>query len=57
MNHTATSISEETHDLIWSLAQMGEEIPYETVFASRTSEIDETDVAWIRDELTLAEAA
>lgn len=49
--HTATSISEETHDDIWKLAIIGEEIPYNTIFASKLGEIDETDIEWARGEL------
>ncbi len=46
LNHTATSISEETHGVIWQLATMGEEIPYSTVFAANVGEIDEDDIEW-----------
>lgn len=55
MNHTARSISEETHGVIWQLAEMGEEIPLPTVFASDVGEIDETDLNWAKKRL--AEAA
>ncbi|EAY57162.1 MAG: protein of unknown function, partial [Leptospirillum rubarum] len=44
-------ISLESHDVIWKTALMGEEIPYETVFASEMGEIDESDVEWARHEL------
>lgn len=54
MNHTATSISEETHGLIWQLANMGEEIPYCTVFASEVGEVDEDDLSWAQQELRMA---
>ncbi len=46
LHHTAMSVSEETHGEIWKLAQMGEEIPYETVFVPQLAEIDESDVKW-----------
>jgi hypothetical protein len=46
LNHTARSISDETHGVIWELAAMGEHMPYSTVFASTEGEIDEADVAW-----------
>ena len=55
MNHTARSISEETHGVIWQIAEMGEEIPLSTVFASDVGEIDETDLDWAKNRL--AEAA
>lgn len=48
---TAKAISETTHDKIWQLAQIGEEIPYCAVFASRLGEIDETDIAWAKQVL------
>jgi predicted small metal-binding protein len=57
LNHTAKSISEETHDHIWELAEIGEEMPLQTVFASQFAEITEDDVAWAKQELQLAAAA
>ena len=54
LNHTAKSISEETHGIIWKIAEMGEEIPYFTAFASSVGEIDEVDVAWSKDQLAMA---
>lgn len=46
LNHTAKSVSEETHGVVWQLASMGEELPYSTVFASVVGEINEGDVDW-----------
>jgi hypothetical protein len=46
LDHTAKSVSDETHGPIWKLAQMGEEIPLYTVFASSVAEVDEDDFAW-----------
>jgi len=51
MNHTARSISEETHGVIWQIAAMGEEIPLATVFASDVGEVDEDDFAWACERL------
>lgn len=51
-NHTATSISLATHDDIWKLADIGEEIPLETVFASELGEISEDDVRWAKRKLS-----
>jgi len=45
--HTAKSISKLSHDDIWELAAIGEEIPYYTVF-SRPAEITETDIEWAK---------
>ena len=50
-NHTAQSISDLTHDKIWELADIGEEIPYETVFVSSLGEINEDDMEWAKREL------
>ncbi len=50
--HTAHSISELTHDKIWKLAEIGEEIPYYTVLSSSFGEIDEDDIAWAKEVIT-----
>jgi hypothetical protein len=54
MNHTAMSISEETHGVIWELAEIGQEIPMHTVFASMAGEVDEGDIAWAKQTLAAA---
>ena len=54
LNHTAKSISEETHGIIWKIAAMGEEIPLATVFAADVGEVDETDFAWANEKLKIA---
>ena len=51
-NHTASSISIATHDDIWKLAEIGEEIPIETAFASELAEITEDDVKWAKRKLS-----
>jgi hypothetical protein len=56
MNHTAASISEKTHDEIWQMAEIGEEIPLFTIFASELGEIDEEDISWAWGELDAASA-
>ena len=48
IENTAKSISEETHGVIWQLAEMGEEIPYHAVFASTVGEVDEDDMEWAK---------
>ena len=57
IDNTAKSISEETHGVIWQLAEMGEEIPYHAVFASAMGEVDEDDMAWAMQKLELKKAA
>jgi hypothetical protein len=54
LHHTAMSISEQTHGVIWSIAEMGEEIPYQTVFAGAVGEINEDDIAWAKETLAVA---
>lgn len=54
LNHTAKSVSEETHDVIWKLAEMGEEMPYNTVFAAYSGEVNEDDMAWAKEKLLAA---
>ena len=49
--HTASSISRLTHDAVYKLAEMGEEIPYEAFLASKLGEITEKDVRWAQKEL------
>jgi hypothetical protein len=56
-NHTANSISLETHDDVWEMAAIGEDIPMYTVFAVQ-GEIDEDDIMWAQGEIEkLATAA
>lgn len=47
--HTAMSISNASHDVIWELAEIGEEIPYEAMFAWRLDAVTKDDVKWARD--------
>ena len=48
LGHTAMDISDKTHDIIWQLAEIGEEIPYEAMWASRLDLITKEDVKWAR---------
>lgn len=49
-NHTANSISEETHDGVWRMAAIGEDLPMYTVFAVQ-GEVDEEDILWADGEI------
>ena len=51
-NHTASSVSLASHDRIWELADIGDELPLETVFASELDEITEADVRWAQKALS-----
>jgi hypothetical protein len=48
--HTATSISDETHDYVWEIAKLGEEIPYHAIFATRAREPNDEELAWAKSE-------
>jgi hypothetical protein len=48
---SAKKISELTHDDIWQMASIGEEIPYATILTEHIAEIDEEDMAWAKSEL------
>jgi hypothetical protein len=47
-------ISDKTHDIIWQLAELGEEIPQPAMLASRLGEVTEDDVAWARETIEAA---
>jgi hypothetical protein len=49
--HTARSISEQSHDIVWKLAELDEEIPYHAILAGRLHEIESDDVEWAREQL------
>ena len=46
-DYTAKKISEETHNEIWEMAAIGEEIPLYTIYAANLGEINETDIEYI----------
>lgn len=47
-NHTAASISEESHDLGWEIAKMDEVLPFYSVLASRIKEPNERQMDWAK---------
>ncbi|HEX2764016.1 MAG TPA: Panacea domain-containing protein [Allosphingosinicella sp.] len=53
-HHTAHSISELTHDLLWEQAELGEQIPIGAATVI-PDEIDGKDISWALRELTNAE--
>ncbi|MDQ6435660.1 Panacea domain-containing protein [Mesorhizobium sp. LHD-90] len=55
IDHTATSISDKTHNILWESAEMGEVIPLGAALAYRSAEITEEDIAWAYRELEAAE--
>jgi len=56
-HHSAESISDATHDIIWKLADMGEEIPYCAIYGAQLGEITEEDIQWGKDSIAKNEAA
>jgi Protein of unknown function (DUF4065) len=44
--HTAASISEESHDYVWEIAALGEEIPYHAIFATRIRDPEGEELEW-----------
>jgi hypothetical protein len=44
--HTATSISDKTHDYGWEIAEMGEEIPLYAILAERIREPKGKELDW-----------
>jgi hypothetical protein len=45
-DHTAESISEQSHDLAWELAELKEPIPYHAIFASRIRDPEGKELEW-----------
>jgi hypothetical protein len=50
--HTATSISEATHDAIWKIADIGEQIPVSAILASKLQRPTSGDIAEARRRLS-----
>ncbi len=51
-DHTAKSISDLSHNLVWESAAIGEQIPIAAgAFGGNIGEIDEDDMAWARNEI------
>jgi Protein of unknown function (DUF4065) len=48
--HTAASISEESHDYAWEIAKEGEEIPYYAFLVNRLRPSKGHELEWAREE-------
>ena len=48
VEHTTAEISEATHDDIWKLAAIGEDIPLYATIASELGEVTPEDIEWAR---------
>jgi uncharacterized protein YwgA len=51
-NHSAASISEASHDRIWELAELGEDLPLSGVFAAQLAEPSIDDLNWAKKSVT-----
>jgi hypothetical protein len=47
-HHTAKSISDESHDYAWSIAELGEELPLHAVLANRIREPNDEETARLK---------
>ncbi|MEQ9566669.1 MAG: DUF4065 domain-containing protein, partial [Pseudomonadales bacterium] len=45
-DHTAESISDESHDYAWEVASMGEALPLTAIFANRVRDPNSDERAW-----------
>ena len=45
-DHTAETISEQSHDYAWEIAQLGEPLPYHAIFASRIRDPKGKELEW-----------
>lgn len=50
-DHTATSISEQSHNYGWEIAKMGETIPFHSLLAERVREPNEEELEWAKDQV------
>lgn len=49
--HTARSISDMSHNRAWKLADIGEELPYFTIFAGVPAPITQADLDWAHQSM------
>ena len=55
--HTASSISEKSHDYAWKIAAMGEELPLYAFLASRIRDPNDEELSWARERAAKARPA
>jgi hypothetical protein len=48
--HTAASISEQSHEYAWEIASLGEEIPYHAIFATRIRDPEGEELKWASEK-------
>ena len=47
-NHTAKTISDESHDYGWEIAKLGETLPFYSVLADRVRDLSEDELEWAK---------
>jgi len=52
INYAASELSEATHDLIWEVAEFGEEIPLVATLASTQGAITDSVTEWADREIS-----
>ncbi len=52
--HSSRGISQKSHDIVWKLAELDEEIPYYTMLAGHLRDVNAADVAWAKEVLARA---
>lgn len=50
-DHTAASISALTHDDIWKMANLNEQIPYEAILVADVDTVTKEDLLWAKEEI------
>jgi hypothetical protein len=56
-HYTAESISDESHDKVWELTGIGEEIPYHAVYGAPLGEIKQEYIEWAKSAIAANETA
>jgi len=56
-HYTARSISKKSHDIIWELAEIGEEIPYHAIYGAPLGEIKQEYIEWAKAAIAANQAA
>ena len=50
-DHTATSISEESHNYGWEIAKLKEPLPFSAILANRVREPNEAELSWAKERI------
>lgn len=50
-DHSSTSISDKSHKIVYHLATLEQEIPYQALLVANVVPLNEEDIKWAQDEL------